>query len=71
MAQQIVLSLKEQVSDVLIGSDLKTPYRDQLFFSLEKLGFQSSEIKVAMEKIKWKEDLKEDLQQALALLKSS
>ena len=71
MAQQIVLSLKEQISDVLIGSDHKTPYREQLFYSLEKLGFQSSEIRGVMEKIKWEEDLKKDLQQALALLKSS
>ena len=71
MAQQIVLSLKDQVSDVFIGSGSKSPYREQLFYSLEKLGFQPSEIREAMEKIKWKEDLKKDLQQALALLKSS
>ncbi|MCZ0932240.1 MAG: Holliday junction branch migration protein RuvA [Oligoflexia bacterium] len=71
MAQQIVLSLKDQVSDVLIGSAHKSPYREQLFYSLEKLGFQSSEIREAMSKIKWEEDLKKDLQAALALLKSS
>ena len=70
-AQQIVLSLKDQVSDVLVGSSHKSPCKDQLFYSLEKLGFQSSEIKEVMEKIKWKEDLKKDLQQALALMRSN
>ena len=69
-AQQIVLSLKDQVSDVLLGSEHKSPYREQLFYSLEKLGFQSSEIREAIGKIKWTEDLKKDLQQALALLKA-
>lgn len=71
MAQQIVLSLKDQVSDVLVGSNLQHPYREQLFYSLEKLGFQSSEIREVMEKIQWKKDLKKDIQQSLALLKTS
>ena len=70
MAQQIVLSLKDQVSDVLIGSAHKSPYREQLFYSLEKLGFQPSEIREAISQIQWKEDLKKDLQEALALLRS-
>ena len=70
MAQQIVLSLKEKVSDVLIGSAHKNPYGEQLFFSLEKLGFQPSEIREVMGKIKWEKDFKKDLQQALALLKA-
>ena len=69
-AQQIVLSLKEQVSDVLVGSEAKSPDREQLFYSLEKLGFQASEIREAMGKIKWQEDLKKNLQQALAVLKT-
>ena len=71
MAQQIVLSLKEKISDVPIGSSYKTPYREQLFYSLEKLGFQSSEIREVMSQIQGKEDLKQDIQQALSLLKIS
>ncbi|MCY4321954.1 MAG: Holliday junction branch migration protein RuvA [Bdellovibrionaceae bacterium] len=71
MAQQIVLSLKDHVSDVLIGSQSQNPYEEQLFYSLEKLGFQSSEIREVMKKMEWKKDLKKDLQQSLALLKLS
>ena len=70
MAQQIVLSLKDQLPDVLIGGGQKNPYKEQLFYSLEKLGFQSSEIREVMGKIKWREDLKKDLQEALSLLKT-
>ena len=70
-AQQIVLSLKEQVSDTLVGSSSKSPYGEQLFFALKNLGFQPSEIRETIGKIKWEEDLKKDLKQALSLLKSS
>ncbi len=70
-AQQIVLSLKEKVSDTLVGSSSKSPYGEQLFSALENLGFNPSEIKEALGKIKWEEDLKSDLKQALAVLKST
>lgn len=69
-AQQIVLSLKEQISDTLVGSSSKSPYGEKLFFTLEKLGFHSSEIREAFGKFKWEEDLKQDLKQALSFLKS-
>lgn len=69
-AQQIVLSLKEKISDTLVGSSPKSPYGEKLFFALENLGFHSSEIREALGKIKWEEDLKKDLKQALSFLKS-
>lgn len=69
-AQQIVLSLKEQISDTLIGSSTKSSYGEKLFFALENLGFHPSEIREAMGKIRWEEDLKKDLKQALSFLKS-
>lgn len=70
-AQQIVLSLKEQIPDTLVGSPPKSPYGEKLFFSLENLGFHSSEIREALGKIKWEEDLKKDIKQALFFLKST
>lgn len=70
-AQQIVLSLKDQVSDTLVGSSSKTPYGEKLSFALENLGFHPSEIREALSKIKWEEDLKKDLKQALSVLKSA
>lgn len=70
-AQQIVLSLKEQISDTLVGSPPKSPYGEKLFFALENLGFHSSEIRGVLGKIKWEEDLKKDIKQALFFLKSS
>ena len=69
-AQQIVLSLKDQVSDTLVGSSSQNPYGEKLSFALENLGFHPSEIREALGKIKWEEDLKKDLKQALSVLKS-
>ena len=69
-AQQIVLSLKDQISDTLIGSSSKNPYGEKLVSALENLGFHSNEVKEALGKITWEEDLEKDLKQALALLKS-
>ena len=68
-AQQIILSLKEEVSDHLIGSSPNKPHGEKLFFALEKLGFQSNEIKEVLRKIDYKEDMEKDLKQALSLLK--
>ena len=70
-AQQIVLSLKEKISDTLVGSSSTSPYGEKLFFTLENLGFHASEIREVLGKIKWEEDLKKDLKQALFFLKSS
>ena len=70
-AQQIVLSLKEKISDTLVGSSSTSPYGEKLFFALENLGFHASEIREVLGKIKWEEDLKKDLKQALFFLKSS
>ena len=69
-AQQIVLSLKEKISDTFFGSPSKSPYGDKLFFALENLGFHSSEIREVLGKIKWEDDLKTDLKQALYFLKA-
>ena len=69
-AQQIVLSLKDQISDTLIGSSSKRPYGEKLVFALENLGFHSSEIRDVLVKIKWEENLEKDLKQALSLLKN-
>lgn len=69
-AQQIVLSLKDHISDTLIGSSSKKPHEDQLFSSLENLGFHPAEIKTVMEKMKWEDDLRKNIKQALSLLKS-
>ena len=69
-AQQIVLSLKDKISDKLVGSVAKDPYREQLFSALSYLGFHPQEIKTALEQIKWEQDLKKDIKQALSVLKS-
>ena len=69
-AQQIVLSLKEHIpEDQVIGAQQSQPQSDQLFYSLEKLGFSRVEIKEVIGQIQWKKDLKENLKQALGLLK--
>ena len=68
-AQQIVLSLKDQISD-LPGSKAKDPYWKTVAFALENLGFHSNEIRETLEKLKLTENLQEDLKQALLLLKS-
>ena len=69
-AQQIILSLKDQISDTLVGSSSKSPYGEKLFSALENLGFHSSEIREALGKITWEDDLQKDLKQALSFLKS-
>ncbi|MBC6415518.1 MAG: Holliday junction branch migration protein RuvA [Bdellovibrionales bacterium] len=70
-AQQIILSLKEKISDdMLVGSQKKNSQRNQLYYSLEKLGFHSSEIKEALNKIKWNSDFKKNMKQALTLINS-
>ena len=69
-AQQIVLSLKEHISeDQVIGSKQNNPQSNPLFFSLEKLGFSRAEIREVMPKIQWKKELKDNLKQALGLIK--
>ena len=71
-AQQIVLSLKEHISDEqVIGSKQSHSHSEQLLYSLERLGFHSIEIKEVMGKIQWTEDLKSNLKQALGLLKTN
>lgn len=70
-AQQIVLSLKEKISETFIGSSSKTPYGEKLFSALENLGFYPTEIREVLGKIKQEDDLQKDLKQALSLLKSS
>ena len=69
-AQQIVLSLKDQISDTLPGSKTKDPYWKTVVFALENLGFHSNEIRETLEKVKLTEDLQKDLKQILSLLKS-
>ncbi len=70
-AQQIILSLKDQISKTFAGPASKSPpYGEKLFFALENLGFHPSEIREALGKISWEDDLEKDLKQALALLKS-
>jgi len=69
-AQQIVLALKEALPDRVIGSQTKDPLSEQLFYSLEKLGFHPSEIKESLQKIKWEKDFKKNLKQALSLLRN-
>ena len=70
MAQQIVLTLKEQISDTLIGNSKKSHHTHQLIGALESLGFVSSEIREVLNKIKWEQDLQKDLEQALTYLRS-
>ena len=69
-AQQIVLSLKDTIPDTVIGSKVQESESDQLFYSLEKLGFHPSEIKESLQKIKWDKDFKKNLKQALIFLKN-
>ncbi|MGI9548660.1 MAG: Holliday junction branch migration protein RuvA [Bdellovibrionales bacterium] len=70
MAQQIVLTLKEQVSDTLIGTGASHKHAHQLIGALESLGFVSAEIRGALNKMKWEKDLQKDLEQALTHLRS-
>ena len=67
-AQQIILSLQEKISDTVIGSQQKHSHSGQIFYSLEKLGFHSSEINEAIKQIKWESDFKKNLKQALTLI---
>ncbi len=71
MAQQIVLTLKEQVSHTLIGKSKDSQYSHQLIGALESLGFVPSEIRDVLSKIKWEQNLQKDLEQALTHLRSS
>ena len=71
MAQQIVLTLKEQVSHTLIGTNESSQYSNKIIGALESLGFVPSEIRGALSKIKWEKDFQKDLEQALANLRSS
>ena len=66
-AQQIILALKDQASDVLLDEEAMG-YSEKVMQALESLGFSQGEIKEALSKIKWKEDLEEDLKQALTYL---
>ena len=69
MAQQIVLTLQEQVSDTLVGSkDKKLPSSEKVTQALSGLGFSHMEIQEALSRIQWQDDLREDLQQALTYL---
>ena len=71
-ARHIVLSLKDSLSSSLTGLlPAEDPYGDQLFSALSHLGFNSIEIRETLLKIKFKKDLKQDIKQALSLLKPS
>lgn len=67
-AQQIVLALKDKIPDTLIGSRSQKPYGEKLFFTLENMGFHSSEIREVFGHMEWKNDFQKDLKQSLALL---
>ena len=70
-AQQIVLSLKDKISDhIPAGDGSESSHRDKLLFTLQNLGFQLAESREAVSQIKESGDLKKDIAQALALLKS-
>lgn len=71
MAQQIVLALKKQVSDVLIGSNEQSRHNQQLTTALENLGYSPAEIREALTKIECGKDLQVDIKQALSQLKPS
>jgi len=49
---------------------VKDTESEQLFYSLQKLGFHPSEIKESFQKIKWQKNLKDNLKQALSLLRN-
>ena len=69
MAQQIVLTLQEQASETFIGAgDKKPPQWEKVRRALSGLGFSGMEIQEALQNIQWRDDLKKDLQEALAWL---
>ena len=73
-AQQLVLSLKDDISDEkLIGSDNKKAEEEEekLSRTLKNLGFQHPEIKEALSQVKLKKDFKKDLKNMLQFLKSN
>ena len=72
MAQQIVLTLQEQVSDTFIGSKDKKPFSsEKVTQALSGLGFSPAEIQEALGQIQWQNNLKKDLQQALTYLNNN
>ena len=71
MAQQIVLALKKQVPDILIGQSEKSQHNQKVTTALESLGYTSKEIYEALSKMKMKEDLQEDIKEALSHLNGS
>ena len=69
IAQQIVLTLQERVSDIFIGKkDEHPPHSEKVIKALEKLGFNSAEIQGALDSMEWRNDLEKDLKQALSRL---
>ena len=69
MAQQIVLTLQEQVSETFIGAgDKKPPQWKKVESALSGLGFSGMEIQEALQNIEWRDDLKKNLQEALTRL---
>lgn len=64
MAQQIILTLKENLSEeFIIGKEFSKS--SKVISALEALGFGSEEIRGALHKMDWKDDLQEDIKQAL------
>ena len=70
MAQQIILTLKENLStDLVVGKE--TSGSAKVISALEALGFGFEEIRGALHKMDWQDDLQEDIKQALTHLNQS
>ena len=69
MAQQIALTLKDQVSENFAGTQGDSR-AGKVIKALESLGFGAGEIREVLGRIKWTQSLEKDIKQALSLLNS-
>ena len=68
-AQQIILSLKGQLKEGwLEQSEKQLNTRKSLTTALLNLGFRSGEIRSVLDQIKWRDNMEEELKQALSYL---
>jgi len=70
MAQQIIITLKEKISETFVGTKVQKENSEKVYSALESLGFNSEEIRKVIHQMEWKDNLEEDIKQALVRLKS-
>ena len=71
MAQQIALTLKDQISENFAETQGEDRHSGKVAKALESLGFAAGEIREALARVSWTQDLEKDIKQALSSLNSS